>query len=78
MQNAMPKGMQMLLKSMGFDAENLMKGFTEAAEAFNKTVLHFNSRFDRLEARLTEIEKKLGISQSNVVQLEHRKEGTDG
>ena len=76
--SALPKGMQMLLKSMGFDAENLMKGFTEAAEVFNKTCNHFNSRFDRIEARLTEIEKHLGIPQSNVVQIEHRKEGTNG
>lgn len=56
-----PKGMEMLMKSMGIDANAMMKGFQDAAGAFEKTCNHFNSRLDNIERRLTRIEEKLDI-----------------
>lgn len=80
----MPKGMQMMLKAMGIDANSLMGGYKEAAEKFKEVCNHFDASLKRIEANQTLIMEKLGVENPNVpkavgeISAQEKGTGTNG
>lgn len=52
-------GMEMMMKSLGFDPENIKNQIAQAGKDFKAVVDHFNKRGDVTDAKLKEIEGKL-------------------
>lgn len=42
-------GMEMMMKSLGFDPENIKKQVSDAGEDFKKVVKHFDERLNKIE-----------------------------
>lgn len=49
----------MLLKNLGFNAEEVMTEFKRTADTLRSAIDHFNGRFDELQKRLDTIEAKV-------------------
>jgi hypothetical protein len=56
---AAQSGIQMLLKSMGFDPNDFLAKITQAQKVLLETVTHFNNELQTINARLTAIEALL-------------------
>lgn len=52
-------GMEMMMKSLGFDPENIKNQIAQAGEDFKAVVTHFNKRGDVTDVKLKEIDEKL-------------------
>lgn len=74
----MNSGMGMLMKSFGFDPDKI-KGQLESASAeFRKVITHFDARFNAIDARLAEIEKRLPPVDLIAIANTNVKDGTNG
>lgn len=56
---AAQSGIQMLLKSMGFDPNDFLAKIAQAQKVLLETVTHFNNELQTINARLTAIEALL-------------------
>lgn len=74
-----PKGMEMMLKAMGIDANALLGGYQEAAKKFQEVCNHFDASLKRIEARLDRIEKHLDVETAEIKNMPvQERNGTNG
>lgn len=63
-------GIEMMMKSLGFDPENIKKQIEQAGEDFKAVVAHFNKRADYTDNELKRINDKLDYLLSCLKQVD--------